>query len=120
MKYYTAWLDDVFTPDDQLRNPDGMEFDVIWKDTYEAEEYIKANGCPAFISFDHDLGNEEDVYPRTKPTGHDLAKWLVERDIESGGTFLYPSFEFRVHSQNPTGAENIYYLLTNYLRVRGF
>lgn len=68
-------------------------------------------GCPTFISFDHDLGPDE-------KTGYDLAKWLVERDLDSNGAFIPATFEFYVHSQNPVGAANIRNYLQRYLEYK--
>lgn len=80
----------------------------------EAVAWVKVNGFPDVISFDHDLGmdhyagNYED-----RKTGFDFAKWLVEYDMD---TNLMPEkFSFTVHSKNPIGSENIRGLLGNYL-----
>jgi len=50
-----------------------------------------------FISFDHDLGNDEDG------TGYDVAKFIEERVVR--GTM--EPIEYSVHSANPVGANNI-------------
>ena len=65
-------------------------------------EYITQNGLPDFISFDHDLGEDE--------SGYDCAKYLVEYCIEHN--LQLPKFS--VHSQNPVGKENIERLLNNF------
>ena len=62
-------------------------------------DWITANGVPEVISFDHDLGF-------AVPTGMDCAKWIVDQ-----GLVLQ---EFRVHSANPVGKENIERLLLNW------
>ena len=50
------------------------------------------------VDFDHDLGE--------KKTGYDVAKWLAEE---------YPwTANFRIHSMNPVGANNIRQLLKHY------
>ena len=61
--------------------------------------WIKRWGVPDVISFDHDLGF-------AVPTGMDCAKWIVAQ-----GLFLK---DFRVHSANPVGKENIEKLLLNW------
>jgi len=66
-----------------------------------------------YISFDHDLG--DDV---TNKTGMDLARWLVEQDMDRNGKYLPPNFDFYVHSQNPVGKQNIERLLRRYLNFR--
>ena len=98
---YTMFIDD-------LREPQtGESWDVVLRSYDEVFECIGRRGCPTAISFDHDLG--PDV-----PTGYDIAKRLVEMDLN--GEMRFPDgFEFHVHSMNPVGAENISALLTNYL-----
>lgn len=75
----------------------------------EAKEYILSNGCPDYISFDHDLGLDG--------TGFDLAKWIVEYDLDNN--IIPEKFNFNVHSANPVGAENIQALLNSYLSFKG-
>ncbi len=83
----------------------------------EAVAWVKANGFPDVISFDHDLGmaHYEGNYS-DGTTGLDFAKWLIEYDMD---THTMPeNFTFTVHSMNPIGAENIRLLLEGYLRHR--
>ena len=76
----------------------------------EVKELITAFGFPDFISFDHDLGDNE-------PTGKDIADWIVEQDLD--GTHRIPDeFAFHVHSMNPIGKRNIKELLTRYMECR--
>jgi len=93
---------------DDLRDPksDGW---VIVRSYPEAIHYLRTNGCPDYISFDHDLGAAGDL------SGYDIAKWMVERDMDSNGEFIPFGFDFNVHSANPVGANNIRRLLENYL-----
>jgi hypothetical protein len=67
---------------------------------------------PSYISFDHDLGDNE-------PTGYDIAKTIVDVDMEAVNeeAKLPKDFHFYVHSQNPIGKANIEGLLNNYLRI---
>lgn len=81
---------------------------AIWVKSYgEAIAALKAvvvlkavsppNSLTLVVDFDHDLGE--------KKTGYDVAKWLAE----------YPwTANFRVHSMNPVGANNIRQLLKHY------
>ena len=99
---------------DDIRNlPDDSYYLVR---TYEeAVNYVKENGIPSFISFDHDLGLDENN--QIAKTGFDFAKWLVEMDIDK--IFLFPeNFSFYVHSSNSVGKENIHSYLTNYLKFK--
>lgn len=98
---------------DDERFPPSSSFDIDWRiarSVDEAKDLINRYGCPAYISFDHDLGDKQ-------PTGKDLADWLVEKDLDEPG-FLPTNFTFAVHSMNPIGAKNIEGLLTQYLRQR--
>lgn len=74
-----------------------------------SQDYIEKNGCPDFISFDNDLMRELE--------GIDLAKWLVEKDMDNVG-FIPKDFDFFVHSQNPIAKQKIYSYLGQYLEIR--
>lgn len=81
----------------------------------EAVLFVKENGIPPFISFDHDLGVDENE--KLLPTGFDFAKWLVEMDMDN--IYKFPeNFSFNVHSANPVGKANIEGYLNNYLNFR--
>ena len=84
---------------------------IAFKTVNESIDFMKKNGCPIFISFDHDLGDNE-------PTGYDLCKWLIEYDMDNNGSFIPSNFDFQVHSKNPIGKKAIEGLLTNYLNQR--
>lgn len=115
--------DDSFNPD-QNRNP-RLYYPLIGADKiYElmlscehvkfttvegAIDYIDRNGCPNFISFDNDLKRELE--------GKDLAKWIVEKDMDNPG-FIPEDFQFFVHSQNVSAKKDIYSYLGQYLEHR--
>lgn len=107
MKFKNDWklyLDDV------RPCPQGF---VLARSFDEAIELIKANGCPSFISFDHDLGlipNEVEL------NGHSLAKWLVEKDLDD--QIIPDHFDYNIHSANSLGRDNIKGLLDQYLIYR--
>lgn len=75
----------------------------------EAIEFMNERGCPDYVTFDHDLGDQK--------TGYDIAKWMVEKDLDSHGKFIPENFTFNVHSANPAGRANIVSLLSNYVIV---
>ncbi len=83
------------------------EFDIV-RNFNDFIEYIKINGLPSFISFDNDLGLDENN--NVAPDGYAAAKWLV---YESG--LDLKNFKFKVHSANPVAAEQIKGLLNNYI-----
>lgn len=74
----------------------------------KAQEYISQYGCPHFISFDNDL--------KVQLEGKDLAKWLVEKDMDNPG-FIPKDFQFFVHSQNIAAKKDIYSYLGQYLEM---
>ena len=80
---YKLYLDD-------LRDcPSGY---VLARSSAEAIDILKEKGMPSLISFDHDLGNDED-------TAMVFLKWLSANYDEVPAYF--------VHSANPIGALNI-------------
>jgi hypothetical protein len=92
---------------DDIREPDGSY-------TYAARSSDEAIlimdiGCPDFISFDHDLGEED--------TAMNVVKYMVEKDLDNPGWIPY-DFSYKVHSANPVGKENIIGYLNSYLSQR--
>lgn len=96
--------------DDERFPPENEEW-VICRSLDSFVNTVRTLGFPAYISFDHDLG--DDV-----PTGHDIAKWMVEADLDSEMALIPAEFSFYVHSQNPVGAANITGTLAQYLSWR--
>ncbi len=105
MKKTTLYLDDIRElPNDSW---------ILVRSYDEALEYVKTNGIPNFISFDHDLG--VDKYDNLLPTGYDFVKWLVDMDMDN--IYKFPEdFDFYVHSANPVGKKNIETYLNNYFK----
>lgn len=93
---------------DDVRNPADNSW-TIARTIDQAQDLIRQNGFPDVISFDHDV--EE------KRTGMDLAKWIVEQDLD-GKINIPANFKFYVHSANPNGKRNIEGLLSNYLSTK--
>ncbi|MGO4912039.1 cyclic-phosphate processing receiver domain-containing protein [Leeuwenhoekiella sp. W20_SRS_FM14] len=104
---YQLFLDDIRTPEMVYKPKQAQEFVVVR--SYDAfVNYIEENGLPEYISFDNDLGLDENG--NLAPDGLAAAKWLV---YESG--LDLKNLEFYVHSANPVAAEQIRGLLTNYI-----
>lgn len=81
----------------------------------EAVSFVHDNEIPPFISFDHDLGVDEN--DKLLPTGYDFAKYLVNMDMNN--ILMFPeNFSFYVHSANPVGKKNIEGYLTNYFEFK--
>lgn len=86
---------------------------VIVRSSDEAKAVMEQNGCPTFISFDHDLGGDD--------TSMGIVHWMIRQDLDlrhHGFVFIPFDFKFDVHSQNPVGAKNITELLNSYLQFR--
>jgi len=98
----TMYVDDVRTPT--------REWDVVSRSSKDAIDFMEENGCPDYISFDHDLGGYDNAII--------LVRWMIENDLDADGTFIPLSFGYGVHSANPVGAENIRGLLDSYLNQR--
>ncbi|MEN7551584.1 cyclic-phosphate processing receiver domain-containing protein [Rapidithrix thailandica] len=106
MKYH-LFLDDLRTV--QMVYPHLSEKDFVVVRTYEEfVNCIRQKGLPAFISFDNDLGEDEEG--NLLPDGYAASKWLV---YESG--LDLQALRFKVHSANPVAREYIESLLTNYI-----
>ncbi|WP_076666905.1 cyclic-phosphate processing receiver domain-containing protein [Pontibacter indicus] len=101
------FLDDIRTVDMVYSKAMEDEF-VVVRSYYEFVDYININGLPDFISFDNDLGLEENG--ELAPDGYAAAKWLV---YHSGLDLI--ELKFNVHSANPVAAQQINGLLTNYI-----
>jgi hypothetical protein len=101
----------MFIDDERFPADDGKDW-VICRTKMQVISAIFDHDkiAPSFISFDHDLGENEQ-------TGYDIAKWIVEADMD--GIISIPiNFQFYVHSQNPIGKQNIETYLNNYLKIR--
>jgi hypothetical protein len=119
------WLDDCRNPDENnwlTFSPISGSYQVIWVKSYNEFVYwIKTNGLPTAICFDHDLADVKEI-PNSKLvlatdwekeyTGYDCAKWLVDYCIDN--TLQLPLYN--IQSANPVGKENIDKLLKNFLR----
>ena len=105
---YNLFLDDVRTVEMVYESPTDYDFVIVR--TYNAfVAYVQSHGLPDFISFDNDLGLDDQG--QVAPDGYAAAKWLV---YESG--LDLSKLRYYVHSANPVAAEQIRGLLDNYLR----
>lgn len=102
---------------DDLRDPPVHEFRpehdyIVIRSYAEAIGWMRQNGCPNFISFDHDLGSIDGL------DGVDIVKWMINRDLDSNFTWMPEHFAYTVHSANPVGAANIVGMLDGYIKTR--
>lgn len=101
-----------------------LEWDVV-RNYNDFKNWIDSNGIPLLVSFDHDLhrehikwffdngGHDNPPDPQTvkfeNPTGYECALYLIEYCRTNGLSLP----DFKVHSKNPIGKENILKLLIN-------
>ena len=83
---------------------------IVVRNWNEVLETVVSLGFPIMISFDHDLGRDE-------ITGYEIAQKLGNMVMD--GVSLTENFEFRVHSKNPVGSENIRQYMNNFLKHTG-
>tara|TARA_R110002049_G_scaffold108013_2_gene255984 strand:- start:1080 stop:1415 length:336 start_codon:yes stop_codon:yes gene_type:complete len=102
------FLDDVRTLSMVYPNDLESDWDIV-RNYQDFVTYITRNGLPPFISFDNDLGLDQEG--RVAPDGYAASKWLV---YESGLDLR--GLRYHVHSANPVAAEQIRGLLDNYLK----
>ncbi len=121
------FLDDIRQPKDAcylVQDWAKLYFDDEWdvvKTHKEFVRWVKRNGVPTHVSFDHDLADvhydidfdDWDVYTAeqlgVEETGLDSAKFLVDYCENNG--FDLPLYQ--VHSANPIGRRNIKTYLDN-------
>lgn len=99
----------LFLDDERFPPDDGYEWKIA-RTVWEAIALCEANGCPSYISFDHDLGYKQ-------PAGYYFARYLIDSDLDEPG-YIPDNFSWYVHSQNPIGKMNIERLLENYMKRR--
>ena len=114
------WLDDYRDPMEGqwlVFSPITLEdIEVHWVKSYnEFINWIKINGLPTAICFDHDLDPNQGIDELEildEKTGFDAAKWLVDYCINNDKELPL----YNIQSANPVGKENIDKLLKNYLK----
>lgn len=104
---YSLFLDDERTP--KTKAPYGewvvcRSFDIAIEYIMDTMEY------PMYISFDHDLGENQ-------KTGYDFVKWFVDDWDSFRATKTVESFpECNYHTANPVGRDNMKAYIDNYLK----
>ena len=102
---------------DDIRIPKTEGWDIV-RNYDEFVAWIRLNGIPDEVSFDHDLA---EIYYNSstgaqsfkyyEKTGYDAAKFLV---AESMNTKI-PLPQIYIHSANPIGSSNMMGYINNYL-----
>ena len=115
MKKRLLWLDDKRNPfeNNWLKfSPIEMPFETIWVKNYnEFISWIKENGLPDAICFDHDIEDFSGLNGE-ELRGIDCAKWLVEYCLDNN--LNVP--RWNTQSSNPSGADNINGLLLSFMK----
>ena len=129
MKRYNLFLDDFRIPGDAFnytKDKDYLSFDWIVVNSYDAfVDVISANfesgDLPGIISFDHDLSDDHyshltagipyDTF--TEKTGYHCAKWFIDFCLDNN---IKEKVNFKVHSMNPAGRDNIRSILANFVK----
>lgn len=105
---YKLFLDDLRDVPMVYKNLTDADF-VIVRNFNDFKKVILENGLPDLISFDNDLGLDENGL--IAKDGYAAAKWLVyESNLD------LRNLKFNVHSANPVAAQQIQSLLDNYIR----
>lgn len=103
---YALFLDDERTINDVtwLAFPEHNRWSVV-RTMDDFIRTIYTFGVPAFITFDHDLADQDYVrgISDSEKTGYSCAKWLVDFCYDRG--LKFPGYE--VHSMNPIGRKRI-------------
>ena len=86
---------------------------VVARDCDEAIGLIAGFGLPKLISFDHDLGKNENG--TVKPSAMTLMWFLIDSDLD-GILDLNTIERIIIHSRNETGAQNLAELWNGYSR----
>jgi hypothetical protein len=105
---YKLFLDDIRTVKMVYKNLTDDDF-VIVRNFNDFKKTILENSLPELISFDNDLGLDENGI--IAEDGYAAAKWMV---YESGLDLI--NLKFNVHSANPVASQQIQSLLDNYIR----
>lgn len=89
---------------DDERIPPSDDY-VVVRSSQDAIDYIKINGWPTFISFDHDLGGDDTTMVFLK---------RLMNEIWDGKT--NPP-DYQVHSANPIGKLNIQSFMESWKKI---
>ena len=125
---YNLFLDDFREPyDAYIYTLNPIYSNATWIVVRNYEDfcnYIKENGLPNIVSFDHDLADTHynqdnqtgklDYDSFKEKTGYHCAKWMTDYMLDNN---IYELPICYVHSMNPVGRENIISLLRTFDKV---
>jgi hypothetical protein len=105
---YKLFLDDIRDVNMVYKKLTNDDF-VVVRNFDDFKKVILEKGLPELISFDNDLGLDEN--DNVAEDGYACAKWLVYKS----GIDLQ-NLNFNVHSANPVASQQIQGLLDNYIK----
>ncbi len=91
---------------DDNRDPKTKDF-TLARSYKSAVKLVQRKGCPIYIAFDYDLGEDE--------SGLNFANWLIQKDELHYGKFLPEGFGFECHSTDTEGKVSIEKVMSEYL-----
>lgn len=100
----------LFIDDERDPPPDFYKdcFVIVARSSKQAIREITEYGMPGAISFDHDLGGND--------TAMVVVDWIIENVLD-GKISLPEGFDFKVHSANVIGGQNIESKMRNFLNT---
>lgn len=109
------WIDDIRDPNKHIwKNWINRQFTpsynhIIWLKSYDdCVAWIKKNGLPNAICFDHDLGDVDKGHQ--EKTGYDCAKYIVDYCMDNNEPFP----PYAIQSDNGPGRQNIESYIENF------
>lgn len=102
---YKIFFDDLRTVEMVYENPKDWEFEII-RNIDDFKKIILERGVPKFISFDHDLGEDENG---NIMDSYEALKWMVfelELDLRD--------MDYKIHSANHLALKKIDSLIQNW------
>ena len=112
---WILFLDDIRFPVDAKLAFDKNELVIIARSHDDAVWNVQRYGVPCQIHFDHDLADTHYIIGDGEKTGYTFAKWFCDW-VMNNNISLPDDFQYRVHSMNPCGAENIRGYMENFLK----
>lgn len=100
-------MDRLFLDDERDPPVDDRQGWTVARSVEQAGAWMLERGCPAHVAFDNDLGPG-------MPEGRELARRMVERDLDGCGGFIPPGFTWFAHTQNPVARDAIKDLLSGW------
>jgi hypothetical protein len=108
---WKLWLDDQSYDSDapERHAPEGY---IVACSTVEACTNVTIRGLPQFIDFDHDLGENDNAMM--------FLRWIESTYFwldDEGTVHIPPCPDYKVHSANPVGADNIKSFMESWKKV---